>query len=202
MGVCQSRNCGKEVDSGWSFCPNCGKDVRPFEYRPTIMNCGHKFPKPKRYCVICGEGYGGAKSAAKTQANIRFAKSLITFGLSIGGVAFYGNHVLGEGSGMGFFTIKNLWETIIQLPGLPTMRGSDLAMYVFYLGGIFIAIGLLGWASAKINEPKAQWTSTKKKKKKKPSSGGSASTTKRSSDGLEDKFSRNSVDGETRELRK
>ena len=166
------------------------------------MNCGHKFPRPKRYCVICGEGYGGAKSAAKTQANIRFGKLLMTIGGWIGGMAFYGNHLMGEGSGIGFFTVKNIWENTFTIPGLMPLRGSDIAMGAIYLGSGIFLVGLLGCFAAKVNEPKAQLSSKKKKKKKKPSSGASGSSSKRTSDGSDDKFARDSADREPRELRK
>ena len=163
MGTCQTKRCNQEVKSGWNFCPNCGKDIRPFEFRPTIISCGHKFPTPKRYCVICGEGYGGAKTAAATEANIRFGKTLIFIGVVLAGITLGTKQVIGMGSGPGFWTFKNFYDSVIVLPGNISLHGSDIATYVLCIGAALIFFGFVGTTAAKLNRPKKRSSSSSKK---------------------------------------
>ncbi len=163
MAKCRSKRCTQVVKTGWSFCPNCGKDNRPNEFRPTILTCAHRFPNPKRYCTICGEGYGGAKAAAATAANIRFGTNLAVLGLLIVSGALYIKYTIGVGSGAGFQWIHSWYDTAVMFPGDIGVSGSEIPTYALIGGGFMLALGVLGVVAARSNKP----APVKKRKKKK-----------------------------------
>ena len=47
-----------EIQESWKFCPYCGTDNRPPEYRPVIRGCVHCFVQGQQYCINCGGTYG------------------------------------------------------------------------------------------------------------------------------------------------
>jgi hypothetical protein len=154
MASCRSRRCGQKLQAGWSFCPRCGKDVRPDEFRPTILNCGHRFEGPKLYCVVCGKGYGGAKSAAALQANLRFGRCLMLIGFLLIGASFGVWKVHSMGSGPGFQWINSWYDQPFKLPGVATLRGNDYPSWASVFGAAVFVLGFLGTAAAKLNRPK------------------------------------------------
>ncbi len=156
MSKCRSKKCKQEVKAAWSFCPRCGRDNRPKEFRPTIINCGHKYPTPKRYCVICGVAYGGSNTALSSEMNIRFGKLLLTFGGGFALICFYMNHLMGDGSGIGYQTVKSFYEKPFPIPGVATVSGGQIATYGFYVGLFFALIGFLGGMAARANKPKGK----------------------------------------------
>ncbi|MDR3690388.1 MAG: hypothetical protein P4L46_13485 [Fimbriimonas sp.] len=151
---CLTKRCHQVVQAGWSFCPLCGRDNRPNEFRPTILNCPHKFAGPKCYCVICGDGYGGAKSASGTRANIRFGKLLILIGIVL--VVFaVGIKTIGtSGKGPGISLIQAIYNWSIELPGPFVLYGNSLPAYALIAGPVIAMVGIVGIAAANAAKPR------------------------------------------------
>ena len=154
MSKCLSKRCQQEVQAGWSFCPNCGKDNRPNEFRPTILNCAHRFAGPKRYCVICGEGFGGAKAASATAANIRFGWTLSVIGVVLIAASVAVKHIMDTGSGPGYQWIHSWYSSAFALSGDFVLHGTDMPLYSMVAGSALLFFGVIGTIAAKLNKPR------------------------------------------------
>jgi hypothetical protein len=148
MVHCVSPSCREELDQKWNFCPFCGTDNRPPEYRPKIRNCRHEFIKAEGYCVDCGRKYGIA-GAGMPVGPLRFRLGLasIAVGLVTFAAAFLIFKVHMQGHGPGYDWIKSWYDESYVArgkygAGYMRQRGNDVLTYMWLAGFIFLFGGM------------------------------------------------------------
>ena len=148
MTTCPTRSCKVEVSPGWSFCGSCGRDLRPNEFRPVIINCGHKYDGARLFCTVCGKAYGSSKAAV--HSSLRQGSCLMFFGILVMVAAGWIWFVQHQGGGPGWEYIHPWYNTPFKLPGVATIQGDQYPMGIGACGGLMFFFGMLGNIAIKL----------------------------------------------------
>jgi hypothetical protein len=140
MVHCVSDTCREQLDQKWNFCPFCGTDNRPPEYRPKIKNCRHEYVSATGYCVDCGHKYGADYGASLAVWQVRGGILLMALGALLIVAAFLIGQIHSQGHGPGYEWIRSWFDQ----PYLT--RGKYGTTYTTYLGREVLTWMFLGSA--------------------------------------------------------
>ena len=147
MVHCVSETCKEELDQKWNFCPYCGTDNRPPEYRPRARNCRHDFVIVTGYCVDCGAKFGGSPSRSFGAWRIRLGVSGIVAGVVFLVGAYLIWRVHSQGHGPGYEWIRTWYDETYTRMGkygnpVTRYRGVDVISWLSLIGLALIFIGI------------------------------------------------------------
>ena len=145
MVHCVSDTCREELDQKWNFCPFCGTDNRPPEYRPKIRNCRHEFIKADGYCVDCGRKYGVPYEVSARTWQVRLGLGAMVLGALVLLAAFLIGRIHSQGHGPGYAWIQTWFDQPYIThgrygSGYPTYLGREILTWMG-MGGFFLVIG-------------------------------------------------------------
>lgn len=147
MVHCVSDTCREELDQKWNFCPFCGMDNRPPEYRPRIRNCRHEFVKVDGYCIDCGRRSGENYEAASRSLQVKLGLTGIVLGVLTLVATFLIYQIHAQGHGPGYDWIRTWYDqtylahgkygnTYVRQRGADTLTWMGLIGFLLTFGGI------------------------------------------------------------------
>jgi hypothetical protein len=147
MVHCISDTCREELDQKWNFCPFCGVDNRPPEYRPKIKNCRHEYVKADGFCVDCGRKYGSGSGPDLNVWQTRLGLLAASLGSVLLVAAFLIWRVHLQGHGPGYDWIRSWFDDTYQARGrhgytYMRQRGADVLSWMSAIGFVLIFGGL------------------------------------------------------------